>query len=277
MLILRNKFAFALATVVFIVMGISQSILFLFSSYPDALRDLFINQGIVNIESAPITLHQYSGIGRAEMRQSTATFVGVGKRVDMVSLSPLLLQIDKLGSMFKDSYVLLVLDDYDPVVHPVLYEWVQSRPEKRQVLSSLPAADDTEAVNKRSALPREGKITTARNVALEAYRKGTNTDYLIQIDMDIVGWDLGGVEDSFGQANQWDAVCANGVILYGIYRDVYAFRSPGIVTNHHLSGLDHLSYNISVDQRQQNRNELKVTPLFFVTNDTFVYILCTDM
>lgn len=259
MLLFRSKLAFLLLVGTFTILGLTQTILFLFSSYPDALHDLLINQGIIYIENAPIFKHQHSGAGKTEMKRSTVTFVGVGKRVDMVSLSPLLVQIEKMGSMFKEFCVIIVMDDYDPFLHPTLYGWVESAPLTRQVISSLPAEGNTEATYLRQSLPREGKITVARNTALETYRKGIATDYLIQIDMDIVGWDLGGVEDSFGQSNEWDAVCANGVILYGIYRDVYAFRAPGIMTNHHLSGLDHLVYNISLEQRQRNRQDLQVT------------------
>jgi hypothetical protein len=108
-------------------------------------------------------------------------------------------------------------------------------------------------------LPREGRISLARNTALDVYRKSSfDADYIIAFDVDVLGWDIGGVQDSFGQKDRWDAVCSHGVILHGLYRDVYAFRAPGLNTNHHLSGDDHLQYNISAPQSADHRRALMV-------------------
>ena len=68
------------------------------------------------------------------------------------------------------------------------------------------------------------------------------------VDADVLGWDANGVIDSFQRRQEWDVVCANGVMFNGVYRDTYAFRAPDIETNHHWSGNDLGQYNISVEQ-----------------------------
>jgi hypothetical protein len=83
------------------------------------------------------------------------------------------------------------------------------------------------------------------------------TEYVIIIDLDILGWDLGGIVDSFSKSKLWDVVCSHGVLLHGIYRDTYAFRSPGIDTNHHRCGQDHGTYNITYDEKQEYRKVVK--------------------
>lgn len=65
-------------------------------------------------------------------------------------------------------------------------------------------------------------------------------------------------DGSFGRPS-WDAICANGVILQGVFRDTYAFRTQQINTNHHLNGDDHLLYNISKAERVGNRRMVKVS------------------
>jgi hypothetical protein len=112
--------------------------------------------------------------------------------------------------------------------------------------------------SENTVFPREGRIAQARNIALEEYRRGPETDYIVNVDLDIVGWDQGGVRDSFGQSSEWDVVCANGVILYGIYRDSYALRAPGIQTNHHLAGQDCGQYNITTGEKCGGHKKIEV-------------------
>jgi hypothetical protein len=63
---------------------------------------------------------------------------------------------------------------------------------------------------------------------------------------------------SFGQKDHWDVVCAKGVVLYGLYRDVYAYRAAGIETNHHLAGTDYTFFNMTSKEVKRNRNLLRV-------------------
>ena len=42
-------------------------------------------------------------------------------------------------------------------------------------------------------MPREGRLSEARNLALRELYKLPRTDYVIMIDLDILGWDMKGV------------------------------------------------------------------------------------
>ena len=74
--------------------------------------------------------------------------------------------------------------------------------------------------------------------------------------MDLIGFDINGIADSISQQN-WDIICANGVVLHGVYRDTYAFRINGMDTNHHWVGDDHAQYNITNEQRKLFREKLQ--------------------
>jgi hypothetical protein len=84
---------------------------------------------------------------------------------------------------------------------------------------------------KGDPLPREGRIALARNIVMDFLADSSiETDFVINLDLDVVGWDLGGLLDSFGRTD-WDVMCAHGIMLHGVYRDTYAFRMPGMDTN----------------------------------------------
>lgn len=89
--------------------------------------------------------------------------------------------------------------------------------------------------------------------------KNDPPDYVVVIDMDVLGWDMNGIADSIGQqSTEWGAICANGILAHGIYRDTYAFRMNNINTNHHLAGADYHIYNITREEKRVFRHSLKV-------------------
>jgi hypothetical protein len=112
-------------------------------------------------------------------------------------------------------------------------------------------------------MPREGRLAEARNIGLRELHRISETEpteYVIVIDLDVLGWDPHGVADSFYRqiAEQpWDAMCANGILLHGLYRDTYAFRTEQVNTNHHWAGNDHTMYNISAEQKKVYRKNLR--------------------
>jgi len=93
---------------------------------------------------------------------------------------------------------------------------------------------ENDGPGKGEPLPREGRIAISRNAILDHIASShAPTDFIIVIDLDIVGWDPLGIFDTLGR-NDWDVVCAHGVMLQGEYRDTYALRIGGIDTNHHI-------------------------------------------
>ncbi len=114
-------------------------------------------------------------------------------------------------------------------------------------------------IDRGRPLPREGRLSETRNVGLSLLKKIPKTEFVVMIDMDILGWDLKGVLSSFkSAADDWDVVCANGIVLHGVYRDTYAFRVPGLDTNHHWVGQDYLDYNLTAAAVLDRRVQLHV-------------------
>ena len=110
-------------------------------------------------------------------------------------------------------------------------------------------------------MPREGRMALARNVGLRELRKLPKTDFVIMVDMDILGWDLAAVVRSFS-VEDWDVMCANGIVLHGVFRDTYAFRQVGLDTNHHWAGGDYKDYNLTLEKVRELRKQLNVRGFF---------------
>jgi hypothetical protein len=101
-------------------------------------------------------------------------------------------------------------------------------------------------------MPREGHLAAARNMCLKEIARLGRTNYVINIDMDIVGWDLHGVADSFSRTDlKWDVMCAHGIAFYGNFRDTYAFRVGELDTNLHWTDRDREMSSISEQQHKQ--------------------------
>lgn len=270
MFLLRTKIGVAISVAICMLVGSMQSFLYFLNAYPDALKDLMINQELGYI-GKKTTEYRYSRDGKDEMRKSSATFVGVGKSIEPHLIHNLLKDLEKLSQQFVSSRAIFVIDSTAVTMQNVFNDWAKESPKNRTILLAVAPHLEEKGLFPNSEIiwfPREGKIAQARNIVLDEYKRGPATDYMVNIDLDIIGWDLGGVRDSFGQSSEWDVACANGVILYGIYRDAYAVRAPGIMTNHHLSGLDHAMFNISLAEKEANHRNLIVSSLVY----TFVML-----
>ncbi len=218
------------------------------------LQDLMVNQEFISVTPQQLMTEKYRTRGQAEIRQSDVTIVGVARDI-ADQLPRLLIQIESLAKEFQFSQAIFVEGDSSDSTLQDLEIWAAKSPYNRTIvtISSFNDMEDVEGF-KGLPLPREGRLAKARNKALDELRNlPVQTKYMIVLDMDIIGWNPYGIEDSFGRVDDWDVVCANGILLQGIYRDTYAFRKEGIDTNHHKCGDDHADYNISFTERFQNR------------------------
>jgi len=254
------------------------------SPYSEAIENLFINQGWKSVPQhtalrfAPIIVENVSTssrfdsikrLGAFTMAHSSATFIGVTKNVDS-NLPNLLHQIEILSNYFTFTQSIFVDGGSTDRTMNILKHWTNRSRTNRTLLTLI--NDEEEEVYlpnfNHTKLPREGRIAAARNLALKVYREQLNfTSVIVVLDLDIVGFSIDGILDSFGRLNTppsqtiaiaepaWDVVCANGILLHGIYRDTYAFRTAEVDNNHHFCGDDHLSYNISKRQRIENRRQ----------------------
>jgi hypothetical protein len=202
----------------------------------------------------------YIAIGKQRAAQSSVTFLGVAKDVGNY-LPRVLLQVEVMASYFQASQAILIEGDSVDNTVQVMTAWKQLSPTNRTVLN-FPLAAEVEFVGSFNGtlMPREGRLALTRNRALEELQHHPATDYIIMVDLDIVGVSLEGLFDSLGR-DGWSAMCAHGVILSSFYRDTYAFRMPGMDTNHHKCGSDHLVYGIPFEEKLQNRRLFEVRAL----------------
>ncbi|KAJ1439158.1 hypothetical protein B484DRAFT_444171 [Ochromonadaceae sp. CCMP2298] len=194
----------------------------------------------------------HSALGLDTMKTSNITIIGLGKGLRL-DLRTILFQLEDLSSRFSYSRAILVLDQIDPAQRRRLLNWAEQSSHNRTLLLDTQKSIAYHALRPNQQLPREATLAAARNAALTAFRALPPTEYVISFDMDIIGYDMHGVEDSFGQSRSWDVACSHGVVLYGVYRDAYAFRTAGVSTNHHLSGSDHQFFDISDEQAAANK------------------------
>mmetsp|Transcript_16808 Transcript_16808/g.28513 ORF Transcript_16808/g.28513 Transcript_16808/m.28513 type:complete len:354 (-) Transcript_16808:1414-2475(-) len=261
----RHKDLLAIAWVIAIFLCLNVLFYWLGNRYPSGYDDFLTNTEVKPIVNAGRSPYYYSSDGRRKMSESNVTIIGIGKNLGR-TLSPILNQLDALSGRFSNSHVYLVFDGSASIeTKIILQRWHNQSGYNHTVIyqeeleiNSHTTMFASEYNHDRST--REGRIALARNVGLQIMRKQPRfmANYVIQLDLDILGWDMYGIEDSFGQTSQWDAVCSNGIMMHGLYRDTYAFRmsSNGINTNHHLSGTDHELYNISKTQRIRNRRQM---------------------
>ena len=124
-------------------------------------------------------------------------------------------QIEHLAMQFKASRAIFVEAQSNDKTAALLTKWAAESPSNRTaIVNYFNSSWDQELAgffNGRK-MPREGRIAMTRNGALEALHNSTKTDYVIVIDLDIVGFDVDGVADSFAHRDTlaWDVVCANG-------------------------------------------------------------------
>ena len=232
--------------------------------YPHILEDALINQEIIAVPTHQILQNMYNAeMGALHMSKSSLSIYGIGKNVIPSRLTGVLRQFSQLENDFRFCQIVLVDGLSKNGAVQIMENWISERPSRRFLIISDPPAIESDPTiagpfvgNK---MPREGRLAHARNLALEKLRKLPQTDYLMVVDLDIVGWNQFGVHDGFGRANDWDVLCANGIVLHGVYRDTYAFRTNEIMTNHHFAGMDFKKYNLSELDVKYYRNVVEVS------------------
>eukprot|EP01038_Epipyxis_sp_PR26KG_P013043 gene13043-17479_t len=261
-----------IATIVFL--GVQFTALF-----HTPLVTLLINQGLLDIlhgELIPLT-NQHIHVGKNIMQMSNVSIIGAGR--DLSSrLDNILHQVEQLSGHFKYSQAVFVEGNSNDDTLQKLNNWANLSNNNRSIYSVKDLHKTENIKNNELKLPREGRIANARNIALNALKSMPWTEYIIVIDMDIIGWSLNGIMDSFGRTTspQWDVMCGHGTILHGLYRDTYAFRPAAttgeITTNHHLYGDDHDLYGISDEEASAYQKSVMIAKRDAHTlMDTYIY------
>ena len=234
------------------------------------INDLLVNQEFMAPENEgpnEFRINQHSKFekkGIDEMRKSSATFIGVG--MDIADQLPeILLRIETMSQYFSSSRAVFAEGDSTDNTYDIFNKWTMKSTSNRTLLtlSNKEFGKEIDGHFAGGNLPREGRIARVRNGVMDLLYKegGAMTKYIVMVDLDVLGWDMHGVADSFGRRDttKWDVVCANGIMVHGIYRDTYAFRAQGINTNHHMYGDDYAKYDITSEQRNINQNKYKLS------------------
>ena len=184
--------------------------------------------------------------GLAAMRASNVTFVGIARDVGR-RLPSVLAQVQNLAQEFRYSRAIFVEGQSNDNTPALLAAWVHASPHNRTaILKYFYDHHEQEGFFKGRKMPREGRLAAARNQALRAMRAmPQQTEYVIVVDPDIIGFDPHGVADTFAPRGHltWDAVCANGMMLHGTYRDTFAFRTEAL-NNTNVHWWDHEPFDL---------------------------------
>jgi hypothetical protein len=227
-------------------------------SYPYVASDTLINLKFIQPKEQPLLHNEHAIAGRKKAASLTVTFLGLAKNSGS-SLPNVLRQLDQLSWSFKSSQALFIVGSSEDDTYELIKQYQKKSLHNRTIATGSFHYEDDVAI--RHGLPhlktREGRIASVRNYALQELSKLPATDFVIMIDMDIIGFNVPGVLDSFGRLPSWDVMCANGIVLYGIYRDVFALRTKTIqYTNHHVWHHDQ-SENVNITEAEIAMNRVR--------------------
>lgn len=237
---------------------------FVLSWYPNIFEDVLINQEFLPVpQFQELASMHHADLGRETMRKASVSIYGVGRNVFPARLESVLEQLSDIENDFDFAQTILVDGASSNGAQDVMRQWVAKSPKHRRlIVDSGPQVESDSSLSGPfvgKSMPREGRLAFARNLALKHLRTLPKTDYMIVVDLDVVGWSQVGVRDGFGRSDEWDVLCANGILLHGLYRDTYAFRTEAVFTNHHFAGDDFAEYNLTAADRTHYASVVKVS------------------
>jgi hypothetical protein len=145
--------------------------------YSELVSDLFTNQEIYSIPGEDIKpMGRLATLGHQVMQSSSVSIVGVGRNVaDRAKY--LLPQIETLAAQFNRSQVIFAEGDSSDDSATVLQSWAAADPLNRVILTAM-TEELTENIGNfvNTPLPREGRISVARNVVLQELWRRPRTD-----------------------------------------------------------------------------------------------------
>lgn len=173
--------------------------------------------------------------GFREMNNSSLTVCSIVRDCNssLVKNIPI---IEKIRSYFSSSRVIIFENDSVDGTKNTLEKW---RNDHTNVIIKSSYYDritipneNTSGINKYFSSYRISKMVEFRNNYLNILNDYNNkTDYVIVVDLDVSKIDIHGIAHSFGLANEWDVVCANGYsfspLLKKRYHDTYALIELG--------------------------------------------------
>ncbi|NNK52263.1 MAG: hypothetical protein HKO99_11770 [Xanthomonadales bacterium] len=149
-------------------------------------------------------------------------------------------KVENLGTAFGSYRVIVVENDSTDETGKVARRWSRDNPKVEAIqFCFLPPEHPARQVRSARENSKDGwfgrerieRIAFARNRYLDALAGDPSLDYVIVIDLDIRSFSVTGVAQSFGLADDWDIVTANGKryskrhpLRPSVYWDAYAFE-----------------------------------------------------
>jgi len=135
--------------------------------------------------------------------------------------------IEELRKFFKSSNVIVFENDSIDGTKETLSKWERESQNvniysENYSQKTIPK-ENINGVNRYYSEHRMIKMTTYRNNYLRVLNNNSeyNPDFVILIDLDIGKVSINGIAHSFGLAEQWDVVCANGYFYDAPFRKKY--------------------------------------------------------
>ena len=164
-------------------------------------------------------------------------------------LSKLAPKLEALGNRFKTYKILVIENDSEDDTAETILAWAA----KNQNVIPILFSANREAVTQQDITAKESRdfnhsrisrIAFARNLYLHELQNHKQTDYVIVLDLDIMGFSIPGIASSFEQRNEWDCATSSGLrytlrspFSSSVYWDTYAYEPCGGFSD----GVQHLA------------------------------------
>lgn len=165
--------------------------------------------------------------GYERMRQTSVVICGL-VRDSYEALGRTIPQVEATGELFDDFSVVVYENDSKDLTRMVLQGWQRDSP-----YVHLMGENRDDPVNPPlRCLERAARMAYYRNqVRQEVAQEYTTFPYVIVIDLDLAGWSLDGLANTFGH-DGWDFVGANGLLYQSesaapVHYDAWAWRWHG--------------------------------------------------
>jgi len=172
--------------------------------------------------------------GQKFMSQQSVLICGLAQNC-AGRLPGMLFQLEALGNLFGKYNVVVVENDSTDETAVILEDWVDRNPNVSITRFTYLKSPPQPTLHSRYSpawfsADRIQRICFARNIYLDQV-SAYQTDFVIVVDMDLLGISLDGISSSFSTPERWQAVASNGLrytlrspFRQSVYWDTYAYE-----------------------------------------------------
>ena len=163
--------------------------------------------------------------GKERMKNSSVSICSIVRDCG-TNLKNNIPRVEFLRSLFKESEVVVFENDSKDDTKEILKRWGR---DNSNVNIFTETFGNTTIPSKKSimgnpfySVPRIEKMVTYRNKYMHFLNtQGIKRDFVIILDLDISGFEIEGVINSFGNKTDWDSISANGTSVSARFRRQY--------------------------------------------------------